>query len=131
MCQGTGKSPEVKAALPKFLTLTANLAQPVNNGPSLLVGYFLDNTGNSSVTYFIFYNAAAANVVPGSTAPYFSLAIPAGQAANVWLGGDGIDFVSPAGISVAAGTTANGGTAPTVVPTATIFYKPVGINPKA
>ena len=84
-------------------------AQAIKASAGKLYGYYAFNPENA-VTFVHFYNTAAASVTVGTTAPLFTLAIPAGAAANL-MSDIGITF-SNAGWSCAATTTAGGLTAP-------------------
>jgi hypothetical protein len=74
----------------------------VKTGPGKLGGYYWYNDGASEV-YIKYYNDTVANVIVGTTAPFMTIPIPAGAAANVeWT--NGIAF--SAAITVAATTAA-------------------------
>lgn len=57
--------------------------EDVKVGAATLTGYYLWNTASSSWRYFHFYNAAAAGVTVGTTAPLFTVAVPPASAANL------------------------------------------------
>lgn len=84
-------------------------AQVIKASAGQLYGYYAYNP-ESAVTFVHFYNTAAASVTVGTTSPLFTIAIPAGSAANLSIP-QGITF-SNAGWSCAATTTAGGNTAP-------------------
>jgi len=84
-------------------------AQAVKASAGQLYGYYAYNP-EAAVTFVHFYNTAAASVTVGTTNPLFTIAIPAGSAANLMFP-HGVTF-SNAGWSVAATTTAGGNTAP-------------------
>ena len=84
-------------------------AQVIKASAGKLYGYYAYNP-EAAVTFVHFYNTAAASVTVGTTNPLFTLAIPAGAAANL-MSEIGITF-SNAGWSCAATTTAGGNTAP-------------------
>jgi hypothetical protein len=84
-------------------------AQAIKASAGQLYGYYAYNP-EAAVTFVHFYNVAAASVTVGTTAPLFTLAIPAGSAANLMFP-YGVTF-SNAGWSCAATTTAGGNTAP-------------------
>ncbi len=84
-------------------------AQVIKASAGQLYGYFIYNP-EAAVTFVHFYNTAAASVTVGTTNPMFTVAVPAGSAANLSLP-YGITF-SNAGWSCAATTTAGGNTAP-------------------
>ena len=84
-------------------------AQVIKASAGKLFGYYAYNP-EAAVTFVHFYNTAAASVTVGTTNPLFTLAIPAGAAANL-MSDIGVTF-SNAGWSAAATTTAGGNTAP-------------------
>lgn len=84
-------------------------AQAIKASAGQLYGYYAYNP-EAAVTFVHFYNTAAASVTVGTTNPHFTIAIPAGSAANLSIP-QGITF-SNAGWSCAATTTAGGNTAP-------------------
>lgn len=84
-------------------------AQVIKATAGQLYGYYAYNP-EAAVSFVHFYNTAAASVTVGTTNPMFSIAIPAGSAANLSIP-QGILF-SNAGWSCAATTTAGGNTAP-------------------
>lgn len=84
-------------------------AQVVKASAGQLYGYYAFNP-EAATTFVHFYNTAAASVTVGTTNPLFTIAIPAGSAANLMFP-HGVLF-SNAGWSVAATTTAGGNTAP-------------------
>lgn len=84
-------------------------AQVIKASAGQLYGYYAFNP-EAATTFVHFYNTAAASVTVGTTNPLFTLAIPAGAAANL-MNPLGITF-SNAGWSCAATTTAGGNTAP-------------------
>lgn len=84
-------------------------AQVIKASAGQLYGYYAFNP-EAATTFVHFYNTAAASVTVGTTNPLFTLAIPAGAAANL-MTDIGIPF-SNAGWSCAATTTASGAGAP-------------------
>lgn len=90
-------------------TILQATAQAVKASAGQLYGYYAYNP-EAAVSFVHFYNVAAASVTVGTTNPLFTIAIPAGSAANLSIP-QGILF-SNAGWSVAATTTAGGNTAP-------------------
>ena len=84
-------------------------AQAIKASAGQLYGYYAYNP-EAAVTFVHFYNTAAASVTVGTTNPLFTIAIPAGSAANLTFP-YGVTF-SNAGWSCAATTTAGGNTAP-------------------
>lgn len=94
-------------------------AQVVKASAGQLYGYYAYNP-EAAVTFVHFYNTAAASVTVGTTSPLFTIAIPAGSAANLTIP-QGITF-SNAGWAVAATTTAGGNTAPTTGVSLVVWY---------
>lgn len=84
-------------------------ARVIKASAGQLYGYYAYNP-EAAVTFVHFYNVAAASVTVGTTNPMFTLAVPAGAAANLMFP-CGVTF-SNAGWSCAATTTAGGNTAP-------------------
>lgn len=84
-------------------------AQAIKASAGQLYGYYMFNP-EAAVTFVHFYNTAQASVTVGTTNPLFTVAVPAGSAANLAVP-QGITF-SNAGWSCAATTTAGGNTAP-------------------
>lgn len=84
-----------------------------------LYGYYLYNP-EAAVTFVHFYDTASGSVTVGTTNPLFTVAIPAGSAANLALT-HGITFATA--ITMAATTTAGGNTAPATGVSAVIWYK--------
>jgi hypothetical protein len=95
-------------------------AQVIKASAGKLYGYYAFNP-EASTTFVHFYNTAAASVTVGTTNPLFTLAIPAGAAANL-MSEIGITF-SNAGWSCAATTTAGGNTAPSTGVSLVAWYK--------
>lgn len=95
-------------------------AQVVKASAGQLYGYYVYNP-EAAVTFVHFYNTAAASVTVGTTNPLFTLAVPAGSAANMTFP-MGVTF-SNAGWSVAATTTAGGNTAPSTGASLVVWYK--------
>ena len=101
-----------------FTALT-NTAQVIKASAGKFGGYYIYNP-NSSATYVMLYNVAAASVTVGTTTPAMVFCIPATAGANLELIA-GIPF-SNAGWSIAAATTGGGNTAPATALEAMIFY---------
>lgn len=99
-------------------TILQNTPRAVKSGAGQLYGWYIYNP-ESAVSFVHFWDAAVGSVTVGSTAPKFTLPIPAGGAANV-LGPHGIPFATA--ITVAATTTAGGSTSPATGVTLTAFY---------
>ena len=93
--------------------------QTVKASAGKVYGYYIYNP-EAAVTFVHFYNDVIANVTVGTTPPQFTLAIPAGAAANL-MSDIGITFGTA--ITVAATTTAGGNTAPATGASAVIWYK--------
>ena len=95
-------------------------AQVIKASAGVLYGYYAWNP-EAAVTFVHFYNTAAASVTVGTTNPLFTIAIPAGSAANLAFP-YGVTF-SNAGWSCAATTTAGGNTAPATGVSLVAWYK--------
>ena len=96
-------------ATPKLLTGLTNTAVQVDSSPGVLSSIYCYNP-NSVVAYIQIFNVASGSVTVGTTTPSQSYGIPASQASGIALPVQGINLT--AAISVAATTTATGGTAP-------------------
>ena len=83
-------------------------------------GWYIYNP-NSSVAYVQFFNAQASAVTLGTTAPVYSLGIPATSAANIAPGMVGISHSTA--ISIAITTTRAGSTGPSSTVDYNLFYK--------
>lgn len=94
-------------------------SQVVKASAGQLYGYYAFNP-EAAVTFVHFYNTASASVTVGTTNPLFTIAIPAGSAANLTIP-QGITF-SNAGWAVAATTTAAGNTAPSTGVSLVVWY---------
>lgn len=92
---------------------TANTAGQVG-------GWYFYNP-NASVAYVQFFNAQASAVTLGTTAPVYSLGIPATSAANIQPGMVGIAHSTA--ISIAVTTTRAGSTGPGSTVDYNVFYK--------
>lgn len=95
-------------------------SQVIKASAGVLYGYYAYNP-EAAVTFVHFYNTASASVTVGTTNPLFTIAIPAGSAANLALP-YGITF-SNAGWACAATTTAAGNTAPATGVSLVAWYK--------
>ena len=100
-------------------TALTNTAQVLKASAGQVYGWYIYNP-NSSATYVMIYNIAAASVTVGTSTAAMVLCIPATAGANV-LSTMGIEFSTA--ISIAAATTGGGNTAPATALEATIFYK--------
>jgi hypothetical protein len=94
-------------------------AQAIKASAGQMYGYYAYNP-EAAVTFVHFYNTAAASVTVGTTNPMFTIAIPAGSAANLMFP-YGVVF-SNAGWSCAATTTAGGNTAPATGVSLVVWY---------
>ena len=94
-------------------------AQAIKASAGQLYGYYAYNP-ESAATFVHFYNTASASVTVGTTNPMFTIAIPAGSAANLTIP-QGILF-SNAGWSCAATTTAGGTGAPATGVSLVVWY---------
>jgi hypothetical protein len=92
----------------------------VANTAGQVGGWYFYNP-NVSVAYVQFFNAQASAVTLGTTAPAYSLGIPAGGAATVAAGMVGIQHATA--ISIAITTTRSGSTNTTSTVDYNIFYK--------
>jgi hypothetical protein len=101
-------------------TILVATSQVIKATAGVLYGYYAYNP-EAAVTFVHFYNTASASVTVGTTNPLFTIAIPAGSAANLALP-YGITF-SNAGWSCAATTTAGGNTAPATGVSLVAWYK--------
>lgn len=101
-----------------FTALT-NSAQVIKASAGKFGGYYIYNP-NTTTSYVIVYDVAAASVTVGTTNPKLVFAIPAGQAANIEIS-KGIAFGTA--MSCAATTTGGGNSAPTTALEAMIWYK--------
>lgn len=102
-----------------FTALT-NTAQAIKASAGNLYGYYIYNP-NSSATYVLVYNTAAASVTVGTTNPVLVFSIPATSGANLMFPYP-ITF-SNAGWSAAAATTGGGNSAPATALEAMFWYK--------
>jgi hypothetical protein len=84
----------------KFRSISLGAVQAIKNTPGKLTGYYLFNT-SSAVRYVKIFDAAAGDVVLGTTAPSLTIPLPAESGANV-LGEREIEFDS--GLSIACTT---------------------------
>jgi hypothetical protein len=109
-------SPHTAGGLSTFMasgsdgsTILQATAQAVKSSAGQLYGYYAYNP-EAAVSFVHFYNTAQASVTVGTTNPMFTIALPAGAAANMTFP-FGVTF-SNAGWSAAATTTAGGNTNP-------------------
>lgn len=102
-----------------FTALT-NSAQVIKASAGNFYGYYIYNP-NSSATYVMLYNTAAASVTVGTTTPAMVFCIPPTAGANLSLTYP-IPFTN-AGWSIAAATTGGGNSAPATALEAMIFYR--------
>ena len=100
-------------------TILQATAQAIKASAGQIYSYYAYNP-EAAVTFVHFYDVAAASVTVGTTNPLFTLAIPAGAAANLALP-NGIVFGTA--ISCAATTTAGGNTAPATGVSLVAWYK--------
>jgi len=95
-------------------------SQAIKASAGQLYGYYAYNP-EAAVTFVHFYNTASGSVTVGTTNPLFTIALPAGAAANMMFP-MGVTF-SNAGWSCAATTTAGGNTAPATGVSLVAWYK--------
>lgn len=100
-------------------TALTNSAQAIKAAAGKLLGYFIYNP-DTAVVFIHFYNVASGSVTVGTTNPLFTLAIPAGSAANLWMS-EGAQFSTA--ISWAATSVIGTNTAPGTAAVATCWYK--------
>lgn len=101
-------------------TALTNSAQAIKASAGNFYGYYIYNP-NSTATYVMIYNIAAASVTVGTSTASMVFCIPATSGANLSLTYP-IPFTN-AGWSIAAATTGGGNTAPVTALEAMIFYK--------
>lgn len=101
-------------------TALTNSAQVIKASAGKFYGYYYYNP-NSSATYILIYDVAAASVTVGTTTPKLVYCIPATSGANVEIS-MGIPFTN-AGWSIACATTGGGNTAPSVALEVMVYYK--------
>lgn len=77
--------------------------------PHNVNAYIIDNTGNSAASYVQVFNLATGSVTLGTTAPLFSIPVPANSAINLALP---YSLGLTTALSVACTTTATGSSAP-------------------
>src|ERR1019366_5173382 len=95
--------------LPKMLNALSNTAVSIKSSAGTL-GMLICGNVNSSQEYIQVYNIASGSVSVGSSTPVLSIPIPAAANGGFTLSVVGITFSTA--ISVAATTTATGGSAP-------------------
>lgn len=91
----------------------------VKSSAGQLYGWYIFNS-NTSTVYIQLFDVANASITLGTTAPTFSLGVPAGAAANVFTE-IGIPFATA--INWAATTTRTGSTGPSNTVDVNFFYK--------
>lgn len=111
--------------IPKFISALSTTVTDVKARKGKVKALHVENPNGSKI-FVQFFNALAADVTLGTTAPYYSLVVPANGAMDAWPGGpaqdsDGVEH--PVAISVAATTTATGSTAPGTGLAANIFFE--------
>lgn len=85
-------------------------------------GWYLFNA-SASTRYFKFYNGTVSNVIVGTTAPYKTVPVPAGAAANIWFDG-GLLYSTAITLACTTGLADNNSGAPTANDcVADVFYK--------
>jgi hypothetical protein len=100
-------------------TALTNTDVAIKASAGLFGGYMVYNP-NTVACYIQLFDIATASVTVGTTTPTYVLPIPAASAANLELS-CGIDHATA--ITVAATTTATGGTTPTTALVCVFFYK--------
>lgn len=110
----------IGAAVYSNTTGATNAPVVAKVGACLLCGYNFSNT-NAGTVYVQFFDAATtAGITLGTTAPKFSIAVPAGGGVTDGLYTFGPGFTN--GVVVACTTTAAGSTAPGVPVPVTLFF---------
>lgn len=104
---------------PKILNALSNSAVSVKGSAGQLFGLQCGNT-NASEEYVQIYNVASGSVTVGSTSPTLSVPIAATATGGLMISLVGIQFGTA--ISVAATTTATGGSAPGTALDCNAFY---------
>lgn len=104
---------------PNSQTGLTNTKTQIKGAAGTLGGYVINNP-NGSTIYVQVFDALSANVTVGTTTPTYVLAIPASGTVTLELT-CGVNHAT--GITVAATTTATGGTAPSTALVAAFFYK--------
>lgn len=99
----------------------SNTDQPVKASAGNLYSWQAQNPDTVNDVWLHFYDAATANVTPGTTTPKLSFWIPAGGANGEVLGD--VPYTFATAITVAATTTPTGGTAPATAIVMTAGYK--------
>lgn len=97
-----------------------NTAVAVKASPGTLYGYHIHNPA-AGTTYIQFYDTAQGSVAVGTTTPKLTLGLPAGASVDIMSAVPGIGF--GVAITIAATTTATGGTAPAGAAVANVIYK--------
>lgn len=95
-------------------------AQAAKGSAGNVYGWYIYNP-EAAVSFVHFYDVASGSVTVGTTNPKFTLAIPAGAAANIPPVMAVANFATA--ITVAATTTAGGNTAPSTGVSLVLFYK--------
>ncbi len=102
--------------------ITASTARQIKAGATNLYGMNLVNNLSSSDTYLSFYDALAADVAVGTTAPKFAVWIPAGGGWEEKFP-DEVKISFAIGLTISASTSPNGTPAPGAALLANIIYK--------
>lgn len=100
-------------------SILTNAAQAIKAAAGQVYGYYIYNP-EGAVTFVHFYDVAAAGVAVGTTPPKFTLAIPAGSAANL-ITEIGLEFTTA--MSISATTTVGGNGAPATGVSAVVWFK--------
>lgn len=104
---------------PNSQTALSNTKTQISAAACTVGGYIVHNP-NAAVTYIQVWNLASASVTVGTTAPTWTIGVPANGTANLELV-NGI--LHGTGFTVAATTTATGSTAPSAACVCTFLYK--------
>lgn len=100
-------------------TALSSTKQQISSAACTVTGWAVHNPA-AATTYIQIWDLASASVTVGTTAPSWTLVLPAGATANMFDTG-GVKHAT--GFTVAATTTATGSTAPATAAVVSFFYK--------
>lgn len=104
---------------PSSQTALSNTKTQIKSGAGTFGGYVSMNNPNATVVYIQVWDVVLASITVGTTAPTYTLSIPAGATANVELS-NGIKHLNA--ICVAATTTPTGSSAPASAVVCSFLY---------
>jgi len=117
--QKTQVVPATSGGIPSVATGSiGNVATTVKTTAGQVYGWYFYNN-NATMSYVQFFNTVTGSTTVGSTAPVYSLGVPANGGANVFLP-HGITHSSA--ITIAITTTRAGSTSPTNTVDYNVFY---------